>query len=311
MYFLEKICPSISLAAKKYERILKEEKINYVICQYKMYPSDCGVMAAAKLLPEVLSVQIQHGGGESVYHLHHFSELPADIYIASSKEEASFYDKFFNSGGTDNVKVAPARVWTDKYKQEAKRIARRSQKTAGSTRKEKIYYVPSLQSLQRLGSTYPVVWYFNLQRDLCRYFSKRPQYDFVIKASLPLRWLFEPLFKYLNDLKAPNIFYEEGDLIWHLRRADRVITDSPSTPTYEARLFGLPLISLYHESTGVRGTAKDNYGKTLVSFREPEEMIEHVDKFLRSDPGEYVTPMDDNLLIPTLFGILENLNKDA
>ena len=112
---------------------------------------------------------------------------------------------------------------------------------------------------------------------------------------------------FLKDLKAPNIFYRTGNLVVNLRKADRVITDYPSTPTYEARLMGLPVLSLYHESLSIRQTAKQAYKRTLVSFKTTEEALKQIDGFLSSNPGEYIVPVEDNFFAPSFLEIVENL----
>jgi len=312
VYFLQNVCPIISLSARRYEKIFKEKKIDYVVCQYKILPSDFGLMAAATLYPEVFSMHVEHGGGESRYHKHYFTELPANIYVTSSKEEAVFYSEFFNSVNSDRIEVVAAKGWIERYKHEAKKTGVRFFKSTGDGKlnksPKKIYYVPTPQSIQRFASSYPLCWYHHFHRNLCEHFAKLPQYNFFIKGLSGKDWIFKPLLDFLNDLGAPNIFYKEGDLRANLRRADRIITDYPSTPTFEARLMRLPVLSLYHESVGVRYTAQEIYGKTLVSFREVAQMTRHIDKFLASNPEEYIIPVEDNFLTPTLLDVLEHKN---
>lgn len=309
LYFLQKICPIISLSAKQYKKIFEKKKINYIVCQYKTYPSDFGAMMAATLDPFTSSVHIEHGGGEVENFIQYFTELPANIYITSSTEEAKFYDKLFNYDDKNKVKVIAGRGWIDRYNHEAKKVTRRflkSKKHSASGRPiEKICYLPGTHFVQRFTASYPLCWYYQLQRDLCKHFAELPEYDFIIKVHPQIKWLCEPLLNFLKDLKAPNIFYKEDDLVLNLRKADRVITDYPSTPTYEARLMGLPVFSLYHESIDVRNTAKEIYNKTIVSFKKTEELVEHIDRFLSSDPREYIVSMKEDLLTPTLIEILE------
>lgn len=308
LHFLQEVCPIISLSARKYEKILKQEKINVVVGQYKIFPSDFGLMAAAKLNPDVSSIFIEHGGGETEYHLQYFSECPLDIYIASSKEEAVFYGKIFNNSGDGKVKVIAARGWIDSYKGEAEKIAARITKFNADNvgTKENIYYIPVVQNLQRLACTYPVSWYFQLQRDLCKHFARLPQYNFIVKGYGLLWWVFEPIFDFLQELKAPNIFYRDDDLVTNLRQADRVITDYPSTPTYEARLMGLPLLSLYHESISVWDGAHQAYGKTLVSFKSVQEARGRIDEFLSFKPKEYIVSAEYNFSTPTILEVIED-----
>ncbi len=311
LYFLQKICPIISITAKKYEKILQKEKINYVATAYKIFLSEYGVMTIAKLLPQVFSIHVEHGGGEAEYHMQYFSEQPTDVYATPSIEEAVFYDKCFNENNQGKIEVIASRVWIGKYSGEAKKTARRFLKSAASRslnkHREKVCYLPVAQGVQRLRCTYPLSWYFHLQCNLCRYFAELPQYDFIIKVLPTERWIAKSLLNFLKDLKAPNIFYKDGNLMTYLRQADRVITDFPSTPTYEARLMGLPLLSLYHDSIDVWDGAREAYGKTLVPFRATQEALGHIDKFLSSKPEEYIIPVEHNFLTPDLLEIIENL----
>jgi len=314
LYFLQKVCPIISVTAKEYVRILKEGQIDYVVCPYKIYPSDFGAMAVATLLPEVFSVHIRHGGGEMETPLHHFTELPANIYVTPSKEEAIFYSKYFNYGNEDKVMVMVGRGWIGRYQKEADKILRKfshSTMSEGSNRRPiKVYYLPAAISPQRLGSAYPLCWYYHLQKVLYEHFAKLSDYQFVIKVLHSRTWFFNSLLRFLKDLGAPNISYRDDDLVRNLRQAERVITDYPSSPTYEARLMGLPVLSLYYESISVRQTAKEVYGKTLVSFSKTDEMLAHIDRFLFSDPKEYIVPTKDNFSSPTILEILEQTQNE-
>jgi hypothetical protein len=73
---------------------------------------------------------------------------------------------------------------------------------------------------------------------------------------------------------------------------------------------GLPVLSLYYESISVRQTAKEVYGKTLVSFSKTDEMLAHIDRFLFSDPKEYIVPTKDNFSSPTILEILEQTQNE-
>lgn len=312
LYFFKKICPIISITAKQYEAVFKKKKINYVVCSYKQFPSDFGVIASATLSPGVFSVLVEHGSTETEYKIQFLSELPTDIYVTSSKEEAVFYSKYFNDRSKNSIKVTAGRVWIDRYRHDAKKITDRFSKSNDKwrlNRYQRVYYLPSTQGIQRFDPLYPLCWYFRLQQDLCRYFKERPQYHFIVKVDRATFWLSRPMAKFLKDLRATNVFYKEGDLIANLRQADRVITDFPSTPTYEARLMGLPLLSLYHESVNIRPIAKQVYGNTLVPFKTTQEAINLIDKFLSSDPQDYIVSMEDNFLSPALVEILEKYHE--
>lgn len=312
-YFLEKICPIISAAAEQYEVIFKKKNISYVVCQYKIFPSEFGVMAAATISPEVTSVLVEHGSSEAEYKLQYLTELPTNIYVTSSKDEAVFYDKFLNNGNEYMIKVIAGSAWIDRYKSEAKKIAHRFlelKEKKISNPGTRVYYLPSSQSTPRFDPAYLLCWYFQLQKALCGYFKKMPQYHFVVKVDPSVNWLSDPVAKTIKVLRAPNISYEEGDLVRCLREADRVITDFPSTPTYEARLMGLPVISLYHESINIRPVAKQLYGKTLVPFKTAQDAIKQIDRFLSSTPEEYIVSVEDNFLSPTLSEILLQEEKN-
>ena len=276
-YFLEKICPIISAAAKQYQDIFKKKNISYVVCQYKIFPSEFGVMAAAAVSGSVTAVLVEHGSCEWEYKLQYLTELPTNIYVASSVDEAAFYNEFLNNGNADKVRVVAGRVWIDRYRSEAQKIAQRAPNIT-----PRVYYLPSSQSTPRFDPAYPLCWYFQLQKALCEHFKKIPQYHFTVKVDPSVQWLSAPIAQFLKDLRAENISYEEGNLVRCLRGADRVITDFPSTPTYEARLMGLPVLSLYHASIPVRPTAQQLFGKTLVSFKAAQDAIQEIDRFLFS-----------------------------
>lgn len=313
LYFLQKICPIISVTAKKYQAIFEKSKIDYVLGVYKIIPSDFGAMAAATLSLTAYSVFVQHGSCEMEAFLQHFSELPTNIHVTPSREEALFYSRYFNSGNKNKVKVIAARSWIDKYKYEADKISYKFFKLNLSKRLNrcpiKVYYLPGAFSLQRLGATYPFCWYYFFQRALCEHFARLDGYRLIIKVLSTTTWFSEPILEFLKDLNAPNISYADGDLIANLRQADRVITDYPSTPTFEARLMGLPVLSLYYDSIGIRNTAQEVYGKTLVSFKTKQEAMDHIDRFLVSDPKDYIISMEENFSASTLLDILEQYKK--
>ena len=125
-------------------------------------------------------------------------------------------------------------------------------------------------------------------------------FDFIIKAS-GIPSISEPIRNFIDDEKFINIFYKEDDLVRNLRSADRVITDYPSTPTYEARLLGLPVLSLYHKRVSVRQSAERKYGKTLIPFETLQEACDLVDVFLSAPSEEYIIPMDSEFNSPSFL----------
>ncbi len=300
-FFLKRICPFINQEAIKYSKIIEQKKIKYVVCPYKIHPSDFAMMTAATIKEGVLSVQVEHGAGE-IDDIWIYSEQPANVYIPSSRECVEYFDLLFNHENKMNTKVIPGLTWAERYERENKR---NKKKFLNRKVSKKIYYLPSCQGLQRFNSSYPLSWYYCFQRDLVKYFSELKKFDFIIKVCPSVRWLSDPIRRLIEDGHFSNIFYEDGDLVKNLRLADKVITDYPSSPTHEARLLGLPTLSLYHPRINVRQSAEVEYGKTLAPFKSFEEARRIIGDFLNSPPEEYIVPVDNEFASPKFIDAIK------
>jgi len=309
--FLEKTCSIIYQTITEYAQISNNEEMEYAILGYKITPTEFGAVSHWYRSPKKTLMQVEHGSGGTQNSIWLFTEQPADLYVTSSIEEKEYDQKLFNKNGKHQCTVVAGRGWIQRYQNEAvlRSEALDAKRRNDCNGPEIIYYLPSAQSIIRFNCAYPLCWTYLLQKTLCQYFATLSEYNFVVKMPCWTERLAQPTKKYIDQLNSPNLMWKDGDLVQHLKNADRVITDYPSTPTFEARLLGIPTLSLYHESLELIPEVFHAYEKTTLSFKSFNEAKELVKRFVHAEPEEYIVDMKSKFQTPRLIEIFNESQK--
>lgn len=304
-YFLEAICPDLIAAARTFARLLARERVDYVLTHSQAHPWQCAAMNVATAAPGVVAVQITHGYDPLVYP-RELTELPCNLYVTLDREYAAYFRTALNArSGWDPVTVTHHPAWLQRYGTGQTGGGPPPGRPARPRARPRIVYVPTLFAgdVRRIGEpTYPPTWYYRFQLELARHFAARPDYEFVWKAP-EAEMVYNPMRERIAALGASNIRFRNGRLLDEYRRADRVITDPPSTPMIEALAMGLPTLVLAHDSFTVRPGAQEKFGKIVQPFATAGEAIQAIDRFLQDDPESYRVPVVE----PAGGGIVELL----
>jgi hypothetical protein len=121
--------------------------------------------------------------------------------------------------------------------------------------------------------------------------------------------IYNPIPDFIKDNRFSNIEVATNPFPQHLRSADRVICDFPSTGFYESVIAGVPTMSLYHKALIVRKSAVDYFGNLLKPFSDSREAIKHIEEFLNSKAELYRATVD--VEDSHILDILEEVGKNA
>lgn len=304
VFLIEKIFPIIQRVIVQYAGLFKKHKIDALVMAYKISPFEIGVVAAAQDAG-IKIIQIEHGSSETYDVIWEFTEQPCDLYVANSPEEREFFKGFFKKMANGKTSVMSANVWTLKHI----RMRRSFQKIKSNVRKT-IVYIPSFQHIARWSSTYPIPWYFEFQKELVKYFMTRNDIDFVVKSHPALGAMMGPLKEWASLKGASNVVFWEIPLLKALKRADAAISDFSSTATFEARLLGIPTLSLCHSLLLVRPQAESYYGHTIKIINTSQEAVQCVDQFV-ADIKNYVCNVDEIICQPGLYAQVMNYLRNG
>jgi hypothetical protein len=284
-YFIAKVCPEILGYFKVFTEFYENERIDFVFTPTEVSPTEFAAIAAASQYSDIKSVRIFHGDDIFANKFWNFADLSHfDITIASNKE----LEKYFRRQCEANS--IPTELYSSPHRLlNIKRIGHSRHKQKGGIRR-RIIYLPTMLmgDARRLdGGTYPDTWYYEFQKSLIEYLSRKRDYIFVWKGLPTADAIYNPIPDFISDNNFSNIEIATNPFVEHLLRADRVICDYPSTGFYESVVVGVPTMCLYHRALIVRASAVDYFGNLLKPFSDAQEAIKHIDEFLNSDPESY------------------------
>ena len=305
-YFISKVCPEILGYFKVFARFYKSEKINFAFTPTRDSPVEFAAIAAASHNSHTKSVSIYHGDDIFANKLWNVMELAHfNIHIAPKKELAEY---FRYQCEANNI---PTEIYSSlPLLSNLKRISYLREKQKGNIKK-RIVYLPTMMmgDTRRMdGANYPDTWYYEFQKSLIEYFSRKSEYTFVWKGLPTSDAVYNPIPNFIMDNDFSNIKIATNPFIEHLLSADRVICDYPSTGFYESVVAGVPTICLYHSAFIVRKSAVDYFGKLLKLFSDIPEAIKHIDEFLNSDRELYKTTIETGE--ENVLQILERVRRE-
>ncbi len=295
-YVLGDICPQLLGCARTFAALYARERVDYVLTHSQVQPWQCAAMHLAAATPGIAAVQVTHGYDAMAYEREIY-ELPCNAYVTLDAEYAGYFRAALNArAGRGPVPVLHHPLWLTRYASRPGR-ARPAWGAAGRQTRPRVVFVPThlVGDFRRLGEpAFPVTWYYRFQVELARHFAARPECEFVWKAP-EAELVYNPLREQIAALGARNVVFRNGRLLDEYRRADRVITDLPSTPMIEALALGLPTLALAHQGFAIRPTAQAKFGPILHPFATVDEAKRAIDRFLQSDPAGYVVPVVEDV----------------
>ena len=289
-HFISKVCPELLVYFKIFTKFYKKEGINFVFTPTVSPLIEYAALAAANYCKDVKTVGIQHGNEiflNPVWYIHELTHY--NIYICTDKE----IEKHFKWLCKTNH--YPTIIYRSSHRLLNVKKIHDLRGKKNNIKKNRIVYLPGILmwDVRRMnGVEYPDTWYYNFQKSLIEYFSTRKELVFVWKGLPASDKIYNPTPAFIRDNNFSNIEIATKPFIEHLRSADKVICDYPSTGFYESVIAGVPTMSLYHKAFKVRKSAVEHFGNLLKLYSDVSEAIKYIDEFLNSDPELYKMTID-------------------
>jgi len=276
--------PTIYYYFTQWESIIKKRNVKYIVLTSASTLKDMSLISAAKNSKTSKSILVSHGDNIFDNPNYDYGGVPiyfSDYFFASNAERASYYKEIVASLGIE-TKVA---LNSDRLRSSI--IKRR--KKHGRT---KVLYIPGFFMVNKLridGAEYTANWYYKFQRGLIKFFSELEDYDFIWKGTVNLNDVFypSPIKYFIEESKFNNVFARIDSFLENLKECDLFFTDLPSTTFYEAIVNGFPVLGAYREGLKPREEVLKLSGKSLVRFKELDDLKPHIIEFLTSDPELY------------------------
>jgi len=276
--------PTIYHYFTQWKSIIKKMNVKYIVLTAASTSKTRALISAARNSKTSKSILVSHGDNIFDNPNYDYGGVPiyfSDCFFTSNAERASYYKEIVTSLGIE-TKVA---LNSDRLRSSI--IKRR--KKHGRT---KVLYIPNFFLVNKLridGAEYTANWYYKFQRDLIKFFSELEDYNFIWKGTVNLNDILDPspIQSFIEESKFNNVFARVDSFLENLKECDLFFTDSPSTTFYEAIVNGIPVLGAYREGLKPREEALNLFGKSLVRFKELDDLKPHIIKFLISDPELY------------------------
>jgi hypothetical protein len=171
--------------------------------------------------------------------------------------------------------------------------------------KGKVIYLPTFFNGDSCGVQYQDGWYYKLQTAILTLFSTYKDYEFIWKEGIGADRLYNPIPDFVEDRGFSNIKVATDSFAKHLKYADRVICDLPSTGFYEAVVSGVPVMTLWRRDMPFRQSALDYFGNLIKPFSDIGEALMQIREFLADSPEKYQVKLDRGN--ESLIDVLERL----
>ncbi|MFH1868823.1 MAG: hypothetical protein ABH843_07620 [Candidatus Omnitrophota bacterium] len=291
-YFVSETCPEILSRSVSFRKFFEDFNIDYVVGLTSTDINSMSALIAAKQLPRMGSIGIQHGIEAYDERIWHMTDIDAfDYYLAA--------DEFSEKRYKECVKldyVSPCIIYRSSHYLSSIKNGNGKKNAKRSTKR--VLYIPTKRSTYIKffnNITYPVLWYFEYQKQIIDLFAKFSRHDFIFKrAATKRKWAYEAIVPYILNKNYKNVFIETRPVSYYQGRIDAIILDRPTTALFESAMMGIPFLCLYHEIAEPQICAETAafFGKRLRSFEDFNKAKDIITTFLDSletkDADEYV-----------------------
>ena len=315
-YWTTDVLPDLVGQADQFLRIYQDYHVDFVVAPHIADLSICAAVAATQATDFTQAIHLEHGDSLfaakvwDLLNLFHF-----DHYFATHRDFA----KYFRERRTRYARPM-AQIHVGSYRWRANSaLAHSPRVTLGtppdnvsSARPIVLYLLTATGWDARYlnNAWYSDTWHYQLQTRIIDSFIGRTEHTFVVKLfpGEPLQPPHTPSFisEYISDLAQENIVTSRLPFRQWLPWVDRVIIDFPATGLYEAAVAGVPFHILLYAGFKVREAALERFRPWITVFEQPEEAVEAVDRFLRTEVERrpVLQPEGEDILA-TLEGLAE------
>ena len=265
-------------------RFYRDKKIDYVFARGNTDLGSMGALIAAKYCKEAKSVCIQHAC--LTRDLEAVGVMDTETYdftFVSDDIAEDYYTNFIKERYKSDCQILQS-------PHHLKNIEGSFSKKKKNSSNHVLYVTQKFSDRVRCFNnlSYPITWYFELQKRLMDFFGGNENLSFIYKHVSSQDWAERSTLEYVRKKNYGNISVFSGDLLKSFDFADRVILDAPtSTAIFEASAAGKSFLVIYPEHVKILDKAKEVFGKTFQSFSSSDEAVRKVQEFLDADPEEY------------------------
>jgi len=306
--FINNQCREFLFYIHEFKEFYKKHRIDFVMTMHEVYPDEYAMISAAPLSAySTKTIHLQHG--ETIYPMSPIEEFDRyDYYFSSEQGIDKYLERVTADRYLNDCRVYQASYRYTDYKDV--KIVRRDR--AVNPKQESVVYVPKICTWDKRYFNFPYyspTWHYKLQKAVIELFADRNDYFFIFKSASFADHIKNPISSYINDKEFSNISVSSSRLIDHLKQADRVIIDFPSTPMYEAAAAEVPMLVLRQRPYKSRDTDVLNlFNNSLSEFTDIDDAIASITKFLNDDPKKYVVKLPE--VNSDMEGVLEELAKN-
>lgn len=280
-YFSEETCLSNLYEMPRLRGFLEKEGIDFVVARSSSEKESVSSLIAAAR------------SGKRVCFQHSCGAFDSGLYDIT---ELNFFDHYFAMHGEaeEHMKIGLERDYITGCNvfQDPRHIESVRRRWKDDDRDDKlVLYVPTklFTGFRGYNETYsyPVTWYYSLQKALVDMFARQDGFRFIFKYAEGQEWSRDSILKYLGEKGYKNISVEKRKLADCLGKAGRAILDCPSTGLYEAAAAGIPVMCLYRDTLRLRNISRKLFGRSLREFSDIPQAVKAAEEFLDCDPSGF------------------------
>jgi len=306
--FINNQCREFLFFINEFKEFYKKYRIDFVVTMFEVFPDEFAMISAASLNGATKTIHLQHG--ETIYPMSPIGEFDRyDYYFSSEQGIDNYLKRVAGDGYLKGCQVHQASFRYTEYKDV--RLLRKNKPM--NPKKKTVVFVPKICTWDKRYFNFPYyspTWHYKLQKAIVELFAQRHDYEFIFKAAPQSDHIRNPMGSYILDKAFPNIRVSSSNLIDHLKRADRVIIDYPSTPMYEAAAAEVPMLVLRPQAYKSRDDEVLNlFSVTLQPFTDIDDAIVSISNFLNDDPKKYIIRLPE--VNSDMRGVLEALANQS
>ena len=287
-YFIEDVCSEILFKYKKFIAFYRDLDIDMVVATNASDNNSKSALAAAKNT-NINRICFQHG--TDIYNNRNWHINDIDNFDYYFTFEPLAEERFKRAACYDyvnNTKIfqMPYLLTNTRAKRTSKNIDRERKKEL--SHKKRILYVPAsksnIHSRCYNNMTYPVLWYYELQKRLIDFFASKQEFEFIYKHAnnTTRQWASKSIIPYINSKHSNNIILETRLIYEYIGEIDGVIVDRPTTPLFQGAMLEKPLLCLIPEfiSSHIDKNAFPLFGDNISVFQTDEDAVNSLNRFL-------------------------------
>ena len=287
-YFIEDVCSEILFKSKRFIEFYKNLDIDMVVATSASDNNSKSALIAAKKA-NIDRIGFQHGTDIYNNRNWHINDIDNfDYYFTFEPLAEERFKRAVCYDYVNNTKILqmPYRLTNTMTKRTSRNIDREGKRDLSD--KKTILYVPAsksnIHSRCYNNMTYPVLWYYELQKKLINFFATKREFEFIYKHAnnTTRQWASKSIVPYIKSKNSKNIFLETRLMREYIGKIDGVVVDRPTTPLFEGAMLDKPLLCLIPGfiSSHIDENAFPLFGDNISVFQTDEDAVNSLNRFL-------------------------------